>query len=135
MGPPGTRGRVTTAITFDAGALIAIERRSRRMQALLEEIDRRDWQVAVPAGAVAQAWSGGPRQARIAALLSDQRTEVVALDDPAARAVGLLCGRSGHADVVDVSVALCARQRNSHVVTSDPEDLRAVDGALILHMP
>jgi predicted nucleic acid-binding protein len=135
VGSPGARGRVTSAITFDAGALIAIERRSRRMQALLEEIDRRDWQVAVPAGAVAQAWRGGPRQARIAALLSDQRTEVVALDDPAARAVGLLCGRSGHADVVDVSVALCARQRNLHVVTSDPEDLHAVDDALVLHVP
>lgn len=44
---------MTDTITFDTGALIAIERRSRRMQALLEEIDRRDWQVAVPAGVVA----------------------------------------------------------------------------------
>lgn len=135
MGSPGARRGVTSTITFDAGALIAIERRSRRMQALLEEIDRRDWRVAVPAGAVAQAWRGGARQARISALLSDERTEVVALDDPVARAVGLLCGRSGHADVVDVSVALCARQRNLHVITSDPDDLRAVDGALILHVP
>ena len=105
------------------------------MQALLDEIDRREWQIAVPAGVVAQAWRGGPRQVRIGALLGDARTEVVPLDDPAARAVGLLCGRSGHADVVDVSVAICARQRNLHVVTSDPEDLRIVDGALILHVP
>jgi hypothetical protein len=135
VGSPGARSRVTSAITFNAGALIAIERRSRRMQAVLDEIDRRDWQVAVPAGVVAQAWRGGPRQARIAALLGDQRTEVVALNKLAARAVGLLCGRSGHADVVDVSVALCARQRNRHVVTSDPDDLRAVDDALILHVP
>ena len=135
MGSPGAWSRVTSAITFDVGALIAIERRSRRMQALLEEIDRRNWQVAVPAGAVAQAWRGGPRQARIATLLGDERTEVVALDDPAARAVGLLCGKSGHADVIDVSVALCARQRNLHVVTTDPEDLRAVDDTLILHVP
>jgi len=51
---------VTSAITFDAGALIAIERRSRRMQALLEEIDRRDWQVAAPTAAIAQAWRGVP---------------------------------------------------------------------------
>jgi predicted nucleic acid-binding protein len=135
VGSASARGRVTGAITFDTGALIAIERRSRRMQALLEEIDRRDWRVAVPAGAVAQAWRGGSRQARIAALLGDERTEVVALDDATARAVGLLCGRSGHADVVDVSIALCARQRNLHVVTSDPADLRAVDDALILHVP
>ena len=135
MGSSGAWSRVTSAITFDAGALIAIERRSKRMQALLEEIDRRDWQVAVPAGAVAQAWRGGPRQARLATLLSDERTEVVPLDDQVARAVGLLCGRSGHADVVDVSVALCARERNLHVVTSDPVDLRAVDESLILHVP
>jgi hypothetical protein len=67
VGSPGAGSRVTTnGITFDAGALIAIERRSKRMQALLEEIDRRNWQIAVPAGAVAQAWRGGPRPARIA---------------------------------------------------------------------
>jgi hypothetical protein len=135
VGSPGAGSRVTSAITFDAGALIAIECRSRRMQALLDEIGRRGWQIAVPAGVVAQAWRGGPRQARIAALLSDERTEVLPLDDPAARAVGLLCGRSGHADVVDVSVVLCARQRNRRVVTSDPEDLRVIDDALILHVP
>jgi predicted nucleic acid-binding protein len=135
VGSPGARSRVTNAITFDTGALIAIERRSRRMQALLDEIDRREWEVAVPAGVVAQAWRGGARQARVASLLSDERTEVVPLDNPVARAVGLLCGRSGHADVVDVSVAICARQRSLHVVTSDPEDLRAVDDVLILHVP
>jgi predicted nucleic acid-binding protein len=123
------------SITFDTGALIAIERRSHRMQALLAEIDRRDLRIAVPAGVVAQAWRGGSRQARVAALLADERTDVIALDDPTARAVGLLSGRSGHADVVDVSVALCARQRGLHVVTSDPDDLRAVDPALILHQP
>jgi len=95
VGSASARSRVTGAITFDAGALIAIERRSRRMQALLEEIDRRDWQVAVPAGAVAQAWRGGPRQARIAALLSDERTEVVALDDPVApRSASCVAGRA-----------------------------------------
>jgi predicted nucleic acid-binding protein len=135
VGSPGARSRVTSAITFDTGALIAIERRSTRMQALLDEIDRRGWDIAVPAGAVAQAWRGGSRQARIATLLGDERTEVVPLDDPAARAVGLLCGRSGHAGVVGVSVAICARQRSLRVVTSDPEDLRAIDGALILQVP
>ncbi|MBO0807092.1 MAG: PIN domain-containing protein [Actinobacteria bacterium] len=134
MGPARARA-VTAAITFDTGALVAIERRSHRMQALLEEIDRSEARIAVPAGVVAQAWRGGRRQARIAAVLSDERTEVIALDDPTARAVGLLSGRSGHPDVVDVSVALCARERGLHVVTSDPDDLRAVDPALILHRP
>jgi predicted nucleic acid-binding protein len=135
VGAPGARGGLTSVITFDTGALIAIERRSRRMQALLDEIDKRGYGVAVPAGVVAQAWRGGSRQSRIAALLGDARTEIVVLDDPLARAVGLLCGRTGHSDIVDLSVAVCARQRNRHVVTSDPDDLRAVDDSLILHTP
>jgi predicted nucleic acid-binding protein len=135
VGTPGSRAGLTSVITFDTGALIAIERRSGRMQALLDEIDMRGYGIAVPAGVVAQAWRGGSRQSRIAALLGDARTEVVALDDPLARAVGLMCGRSGHSDVVDVSVAACARQRNKHVVTSDPDDLRAIDETLVLHVP
>jgi predicted nucleic acid-binding protein len=127
--------RATVGITFDTGALLAIERRSRRMQALLDEIDRNDIGIAVPAGVVAQAWRGGPRQARIATLLADERTQVLPLDDAFARAVGLACGRCGHSDVVDVSVALCAKSRDGRVVTSDPDDLRAVDPSLTLIVP
>jgi hypothetical protein len=134
VGTPGSRPRLT-AITFDTGALLAIERRSGRMQALLGELARNGTGIAVPAGAVAQAWRGGPRSARIAALLGDARTELVVLDGPTARAVGLLCGRSGHPDVVDVSVVICARQRSMRVVTSDPDDLHAVDPALKLAQP
>jgi hypothetical protein len=47
-----------------------------------------------------------------------------------ARTVGLLCARSGHDDVIDVHVALCARERRHAVVTSDPEDISRVDPAL-----
>ena len=75
---------------------------------------------------------GGPRQARVARLLGDPAVTVVAMDELEARAVGLLCGRSGHSDVVDVHVALVARDRDSTVVTSDPDDLRHVDPAVSL---
>ncbi len=135
MGTASARSHMSDMITFDTGALIAIENRSKRMQALLEEIDRHHWEIAVPAGVVAQVWRGGPRQARIASLLSDKRTEVVPLDATMARVVGLLCGKSGHSDVVDVSVAICARQRSLRVVTSDPADLHEIDSALVLHVP
>lgn len=54
------------------------------------------------------------------------------LDELTARAVGLLCGRSGHPDVVDVQVALHARQAHHAVITSDADDLRAVDPSLRL---
>lgn len=75
---------------------------------------------------------GGPRQARIARLLADPEVQVVALDDPTARAVGSLAARSGHHDVVDASVALCAAERGHIVLTSDPNDLAAVNPRLAL---
>jgi len=49
-----------------------------------------------------------------------------------ARAVGLLCGRSGHRDIVDVHVALLAQEQGHTVVTSDPEDLSVIHPGLPL---
>ena len=86
----------------------------------------------MPAGVVAQAWRGGPRQARIARLLADPDVQVVVLDDPTARAVGSLIARSRHHNVVDVSVALCAAERGHVVLTSDSDDVTAVDPRLAL---
>jgi hypothetical protein len=119
-----------TGLTLDTGALLALERGHERIRALLREAGSRE--IAIPAGVIAQAWRGGPRQARIARLIKQPETRVVALDDDTARAVGLLCGRCGHDDVVDVSVVLCARQRRHAVVTSDPDDMRAVDPSVTL---
>ncbi len=102
------------------------------MRALLRRASEHTLAIAVPAGAVAQAWRGGPRQARLARLLADPDVDVPALDDLTARAVGLLSGRTGHTDVIDVHVALHARQSRHAVATSDPEDLRAVDPSLMI---
>lgn len=44
-----------------------------------------------------------------------------------ARAVGILCGSSGHVDVVDVHVVLQAVTEGHAIVTSDPQDLARVD--------
>jgi len=113
-------------LTLDAGALIQLERGDERLRALLRRAHQAQLPLAVPAGALAQAWRGGPRQARIARLLADPDVRVVVLDEPTARAVGLLAGRSRHADVVDVSVALCAAERGDAVVTTDPGDITSV---------
>jgi hypothetical protein len=43
-----------------------------------------------------------------------------------------VCARTGHDDVIDVHVALCARERRHAVVTTDPEDLLRIDHALPL---
>lgn len=55
---------------------------------------------------------------------------VVALDEPEARAAGALCGQARTTDVINASVVICARSRDHTVVSSDPDDLAALDPAL-----
>jgi predicted nucleic acid-binding protein len=117
-------------LTLDAGALVAVERLNRRVRALIQLTFDRGLEVAITTGAIAQAWRGGPRQAQLARLLATPELIVVPLDDVTARAVGVLCGQSGHADVIDVHVALHATEMGHHVVTSDPDDIRAVNPSL-----
>jgi predicted nucleic acid-binding protein len=119
-------------ITLDTGALIAVERGDRRLQALLDEATATGSDLAVPAGVIAQAWRGSLRQARLARFLALSSVTAVVLDEPEARAAGALCGRAGTADVVDASVVICARARGHSVVTGDPDDLAVLDPALRL---
>lgn len=115
---------------LDTGALIGIERNDRRVSGILQRVRARREPIVVPAGALAQAWRGGPRQARLAAFLRSPQCEVVALDEVAAKAVGVLCAQRGTTDVVDASIAVVARQRRLRVLTSDPDDLRRLDPAI-----
>jgi predicted nucleic acid-binding protein len=139
MGRRGARARPLTPVaglTFDTGALVAIERGSLRMQALLDYIDRYEVRVTVPAGVLGQAWRGHPRQARLARFLRGDLVEVAALDEETARAAGVLCGQTGTADVVDASVVLCARERgHPTIITSDPDDLHDLDPAATIRTP
>lgn len=124
--------RAVQGLTLDTGALIALERGDVRMRALLREAVRRNASVVVPSGVVAQAWRGGPRQARIARLLDAESTDVEVLDHVMARAVGVICGRAGTRGVVDAQVALVARARGHAVITTDPDDLAKLDPSLKL---
>ena len=121
--------------TLDTGALIALENGSKRMAVLVEEALANRAELAIPAGVVAQAWRGGERQVRIARLLRASITTIVPLDRRFALRVGARCAASGSADVVDVSVALCARDRGHAVITSDPEDIRVIEPSLALVSP
>jgi hypothetical protein len=119
---------------LDAGALVAFERGDRRMVLLFETIRGGAERVIVPAGVLAQVWRDGSRQARLAALVGDHRTQVDPLDESVAKAAGVLCGLSRTRDVVDASVAVSARLAgNAVVVTSDADDLRRCDPRLVLH--
>lgn len=120
---------------MDTGALIAIERGRPRMQALIDEAATAGADLAVPAAVLGQAWRGTQRQALLARFLRLAIVDVVALDEPAARTAGVLCGRAGTVDVVDASVVVCARLRRHSVVTSDPRDLSRLDADLRLLAP
>jgi len=124
-----------TGTTLDTGALIALESGSRKMAVLVEEALASGAEVAIPASVVAQAWRGGAGQARIARLLRASITSIVPLDQRQALRVGARCTASGVTDVIDVSVALCARDRGHAVITSDPGDIRAADPSLTVLTP
>ena len=119
-------------LTLDASALIAFDRGDRFVVSLLARALELELGIAVPSGALAQAWRDGRRQARLARLLGSARVEVAALDDRRARAAGQLCGATGTRDVVDASVVLCARERGHAVATSDVADLKSLDAGLRL---
>lgn len=115
-----------TGFCLDAGALIALERGSRRVGAAVKRAVDLGHAVHVVPEVLAQVWRGGSRQARLAAFLSSTDLEVPVYDAETARAVGRLAGLSGHHDVVDVHVVLHALLHDLTVLTSDPDDLRAV---------
>lgn len=123
----------TNGLTLDAGALIALDHPASAilMQARLEEALRRGGSICIPAGVIAQAWRG-PRQVRLARLIRSRDVDVALVTLSVARAIGEMCASTGHADTIDVHVALCARERAHAVVTSDPDDLARVDPTLQL---
>ena len=118
-------------LTLDTGALLALDHPGKAivMQARLDETLRRGGTVCVPAGTIAQAWRSS-RQVRLARLLKSRDIDIAVMTPNVARSVGLLCAHSGHDDVIDVHVALCARERRHAVATSDPDDMLRIDHAL-----
>jgi hypothetical protein len=121
-----------TALVLDAGALIALDRNDRTVWAMLRLAADEATEVSVPAGAIAQAWRDGARQALLARAL--KHCDEVPLDGALARASGVLCGHASTADVVDASIAVIAAARSRHghvaIVTSDPDDLNQLINVL-----
>jgi predicted nucleic acid-binding protein len=119
-------------MTLDAGALIALERNDRRVLVLLARSRERAARVTVPATALAQAVHAPARQARLARLVRQPTTDVMALDRVDATNVGRLLAAAGTADIVDAHVVVCARRSRQPIVTSDPDDLRSLDAQVQL---
>lgn len=126
------RAAAFVGLTLDTGALLALDRAGHRdeVQNWIERVRSGGGSICIPTEVVAQAWRSA-RQVELARLLkTDIDFAEMALDT--ARQVGRLCATSGHADVVDVHVAWCARQRNHAVLTSDPDDIERADPSLPL---
>lgn len=119
-------------ITLDAGGLIAVDRNDRRLLVLLAHTQEVGARVTVPATALAQAIREPERQARLSRLVRQPNTDVVGLDRVDATNVGRLLAASGRTDIVDAHVVICARRARQPVVTSDADDLRALDPSVTL---
>jgi hypothetical protein len=117
---------------LDAGALVGFDKNDRKIVALIARATEHGYSLAVPAGVVGQAWRDGRLQARLARLLASAGVEIEPLDDLRAREAGQLCGATGTADVIDASVVLCARKHGHRIVTSDVDDIRALDSKMAI---
>ena len=122
---------------FDAGAFIALERRSPFMLGILDAALRGRAEVVLPRTVIAQVWRGTPKQANIARLVSAGllRGGPVIIDEltpERAREIGIRIGTVHHPDIVDVHVALAAAERGHAVLTSDDGDLAKIDSDLVL---
>jgi predicted nucleic acid-binding protein len=118
---------------LDSGALIAFERADARMRALLREALETGARVIIPAAVLGQVWRDPVRQVALGALSRASTATVVSLDQVLAEAIGVLCGKRKTSDVVDASVVLTARREGAPIVTSDVDDLRHLDKAVVLH--
>ena len=112
-----------STLVLDTGALVALDRDDPAVWRLIATAAKSGDAVVVPAGAIAQAWRDGSRQARLARAL--RLCDELPLDSPLARVAGSLCGAARTTDVIDASVAIAAHaaERPSTIVTSDPSDL------------
>src|SRR5271166_3602086 len=106
-----TRSRPATGIVLDTGALIALERRDKRMIALLHRALAQGRTFRVPAGVVGQAWRNARGPVTLARFLRSEEVEIVPLDEQLARSCGELCGAAGTADIIDSLVVILARKR------------------------
>lgn len=119
-------------IVFDAGALIAFERRDRRLSVIHQRALDGQAEIVVPAPVVAQVLRDPSRQVRLWRMIQSKSTEIRAFDEDDAKAVGALLGKSRTTDVVDAHVVFCAQRNGYAIVTSDPSDLLRLDGRLTL---
>jgi rRNA-processing protein FCF1 len=109
-------------IVLDAGAFIAAERWSQRLQEWLTYAADENATLIVPSAVVAEIWRHPPRPRSV--WLIENVDSVVTLTVERAQAVGRLLREAASTQIVDGSVAtLAIEHRPCIVLTSDPDDI------------
>jgi hypothetical protein len=107
-------------VVLDAGALVAVDKRDRRVGAMLQVPQAQGVPVYTSVAAVAQVWRNGRKQALLARVLAGVR--IVGFLPGTERSIGELLAKAGTTDVVDAHVALLV-DHGDRLLTSDPTDL------------
>lgn len=114
-------------ITFDTGALIAIERRRDAMRKVYAAAITSGFAITVPTVVIAEWWRAGhPEKERLVILRS---VLVEPLFEHVARLAGAALGLTRGAGAIDAIVMASASLRGDTVYTSDPGDLSALQKA------
>ena len=111
-----------TGLTFDTGALIALERRKLRMRQVLERARDCDQLITVPADVVAEWWRGATDIRRAILDSVDIEPLTLRLAQIAGEAMGAVPG----ATLVDAIVVASAASRGDIIYSSDVHDLERI---------
>ncbi len=114
--------RMKDGLTFDTGALIALERRSARARRIVERAAELKVRVTVPAPVLTEWWRGRSdvRDHIVGALRVEPLTEYVA------KLAGEALAAVRTATPIDAIVMASATQRGDIVYTSDVGDLQSL---------
>jgi predicted nucleic acid-binding protein len=115
-------GLTRAAITFDTGALIALERRKERAMKVYSHAKDRGFVVATPNVTIAEWWRGRTdrRDIVFAGLLVEPPSDEIV------KLAGVALGKVRNATTIDAIVAAFAAQRTGILYTSDVDDFHAL---------
>jgi predicted nucleic acid-binding protein len=107
-------------ITFDTGALIALERRRHGIRKVYAAAIAAGFAITVPTVVVTEWWRAGYRE----------KERLVPLFEHVARLAGAALGLARGSGAIDAIVMASASLRGDTVYTSDAEDLMALQRAI-----
>lgn len=105
---------------LDAGAFVAIDRRDRKVGAMLRVLQQQRVPLRTSAAAIAQVWRDGRKQVELARILAGVDVRALSAGDD--KRTGELLAKAKLDDVVDAHVAVMTED-GDRILTSDADDL------------